>query len=328
MQRLLPGYLLLIALAASIMVLSATAGQRPFLTYFTLDGTGAMAPAWTLPPLIWFGSMAVKMALRRTKSPSRTLLRMIRRHRCWLARGTFFTFLALPLGRAFGAFKASIPRHTTYWADAMFANLDRAFFGVDAWRITHALVGPLGTLVIDRLYMLWFLLMMALLGWLNFTRDPRLQLQGLLSYVLTWALLGMFGAMAFASVGPIFYDEILGGDRFNGLVSSLNAQSDLRMHAAVQYLFENRSREVIGGGISAMPSLHVGISWLFVLVCRKANKRLAPIVMLYAGVIYFGSVHLGWHYALDGIVSILGVSAIWWATGRFVKYLDSPANQT
>jgi hypothetical protein len=248
---------------------------------------------------------------------------MVRRHRYWLVRGTFFTFLALPLGRAFAAFKSSIPTHTSYWADTMLADMDRALFGgIDPWRLTHAIVGPTGTLLIDLLYVLWFFMMMALLAWLNFTRDLKLQLQGLLSYVLSWLLLGMFGAMAFASVGPIFYDAIIGGDRFSGLTSILNAQPELQMHASVEYLFENRNQEVIGGGISAMPSLHVGIAWLAALVCHKANPKLVPFAGLYAGLIFIGSVHLGWHYALDGIVSFAGVSAIWWATGRFVQRLD------
>src|SRR3546814_4974916 len=38
--------------------------------------------------------------------------------------------------------------------------------------------------------------------------------------------------------------------------------------------------------------------------------------LLYAVVIFLGSIHLGWHYAVDGYVSIVAVAAIWAEIGR------------
>ncbi|MGX5841475.1 hypothetical protein ACWGTI_12205 [Mesorhizobium sp. ArgA1] len=31
---------------------------------------------------------------------------------------------------------------------------------------------------------------------------------------------------------------------------------------------------------------------------------------------FFGSIHLGWHYAVDGIVGIAAALAIWWGCGK------------
>ncbi len=39
--------------------------------------------------------------------------------------------------------------------------------------------------------------------------------------------------------------------------------------------------------------------------------------------IFIGSVHLGWHYAWDGIFGIIAVTVFWWATGRFVDWVDA-----
>jgi hypothetical protein len=35
--------------------------------------------------------------------------------------------------------------------------------------------------------------------------------------------------------------------------------------------------------------------------------------------ILVGSVHLGWHYAIDGYAAIIGTWAIWWIVGRLLE---------
>ena len=44
------------------------------------------------------------------------------------------------------------------------------------------------------------------------------------------------------------------------------------------------------------------------------------LAMAFAAAIFVGSVHLGWHYAIDAYVSMIAVPAIWkfagWATAH------------
>ncbi|MCP4182981.1 MAG: hypothetical protein GY761_06650, partial [Hyphomicrobiales bacterium] len=67
-----------------------------------------------------------------------------------------------------------------------------------------------------------------------------------------------------------------------------------------------------GVGISAFPSVHVGLITLNALFAREIFPRLAGLAFAYVGIILVSSVYLGWHYAIDGYVAIFVVYAIYW----------------
>lgn len=287
-----------------------------------------LLPMGMVFPLAWLGFAAVKITYRRITRPTATLWRLIRFDRRWLMRGTLFVFVILFLARSFTSYKASIPKLNPYWADPMLANLDKAIFGIDPWRITHSLFGPDATMILDRAYALWFLMMMICMGWFAYSRNPKLQIRGLLSYLLTWSLLGNLTATWLSSVGPCFYQQFYGDTRFAPLIDQLRA-IDTDHHrilalGAMNYLSSNVGADLPANGISAMPSLHVAIAMLLFLSCRSyAPSRLLTLLAGgYTIVILITSVHLGWHYASDGLVSIAVVSAIWFVTGRYVDWLE------
>jgi hypothetical protein len=139
-------------------------------------------------------------------------------------------------------------------------------------------------------------------------------------------------AIALASVGPCFVQEFTGDTRFAPLMAQLravNGPEGLLSLKAMKYLLANVHLNALGGGISAMPSLHVGIALFAVLSAFRQTRRfwLRGIAVAYLAVIYVGSIHLGWHYASDGIVGGLGVLAIWLAMGRFADLMCLPADQ-
>jgi hypothetical protein len=322
-------YATLFGLAGCVFLIAAEVGRFPLSRYFAINPRGAMLPIWILPPLLWLGWVAVTLTRRRTPSPARTLWRTIRRHRAWLLRGVLLIFLTLPLGRSLGAVKDAIPRIVPFYADSFLIEIDRLmFFGIDPWRITHAVLGPAATVVIDRLYVLWFFMLMAMIAWMAFTRDRKLQIKGLLAINLSWALLGNALAIALASVGPCFVQGFYGRADFAPLMDRLHTIAEthtLRALWAMDYLQRVQGNSAVGGGISAMPSLHVGMAFLLWLICREhvRSQWIRRLVAAYAGAIYLGSVHLGWHYASDGLVSIAGVWLIWRAVGRFVDWVEA-----
>ena len=76
----------------------------------------------------------------------------------------------------------------------------------------------------------------------------------------------------------------------------------------------------LGSGISAMPSMHVSLAWLGLLHFCRVQAGLAVLVFGYVVVILVGSVHLGWHYAVDGILAILTTTVIWVAVVAWSEF--------
>lgn len=60
-----------------------------------------------------------------------------------------------------------------------------------------------------------------------------------------------------------------------------------------------------------MPSVHCAMALWLVLTVHSYARRWTPVAGAYAALIWLGSVHLGWHYVLDGAVGMLGAVAVW-----------------
>jgi hypothetical protein len=46
---------------------------------------------------------------------------------------------------------------------------------------------------------------------------------------------------------------------------------------------------------------------------------LGRLFFVFLVLMLLGSIHLGWHYAIDGYAGIAGAVAMWWACGRLVR---------
>jgi hypothetical protein len=245
---------------------------------------------------------------------------------------------------SFNAFKQMLLPLAGFSYDPLFAALDRQLaFGTDPWRLTHALFGSaVMTRLIDALYHGWFVPMTLGITVCAFVADARLKAQYVLAYVLSWILIGCGLAWLLPSAGPCFYGRFVeGADVFAPLMSQLGGidaalaadggrglQAFVNMNGLIANFASDRL--VLGGGISAMPSMHNAMSVLFALGAMRMHRRLGWAMWAYAFAIWIGSVHLGWHYALDGLVAAAAVVPIWLACGMLAtrlyrKAADDPA---
>jgi hypothetical protein len=72
---------------------------------------------------------------------------------------------------------------------------------------------------------------------------------------------------------------------------------------------------MLGAGISAMPSMHIAMACWAALALRAYSRKMQWVGWTYVGLIWFGSVHLGWHYFTDGVVGALGALVVWQLAG-------------
>lgn len=230
---------------------------------------------------------------------------------------------------SFSHFKSNIDEFNPYSLDVSFANIDRSIhFGFDPWKISkYFFEYGAGTYLLDKVYYLWFFAVYMPTAVLIGMPDRfGIRHQFLLTYVFVWGVLGIACATAFSSVGPIFYDRVYGGpSSFTDLVQNLalvdGAWGLTTMHVreVLWGSYVNDTATVISG-ISAMPSIHNAMCVLLFLAARHVNRWLAVAAAIFALTIFVGSVHLGWHYAIDAYASAIGVVLLWklagYLTGR------------
>ena len=175
---------------------------------------------------------------------------------------------------AFTSFKALIPVIHPFSWDPALASLDRVLHGgVDPWRLLQPVAGvPLVTTGINALYHFWLFAFYGILFWQAFSlSNPALRMRFLLSFLLVWSLLGSLGAVILSSAGPVYYGRVTGlADPFRELMDYLalaSTQSPVWALNVQQLLWDSYQQggSGFGSGISAMPSVHVGLAVLLAL---------------------------------------------------------------
>jgi hypothetical protein len=246
-----------------------------------------------------------------------------------LANGLPVLVAMILFNKAVFELKPAIPLIKPFSWDEAFMKLDRALhFGADPWVILQPLLGHDAiTFAFNLVYNFWFLALFGLWFWFGFKPDAGLlRLRFFISYMIGWFLGGGVLALYFSSAGPCYYSLIgLAPDPFQPLMSYLydvNTRLPIWALDAQRLLWDGYSGKLAQPiGISAFPSMHNTMATIFALVGWRMHKSLGIIFTTYATLILIGSVHLGWHYAVDGYAGIAIALAAWWVAAPLSRWL-------
>ncbi len=228
---------------------------------------------------------------------------------------------------SFTYLKGVIPEVNSFSWDPFFAQLDRSIHGgVDVWRLLHPVLGsPYVTTLINMAYHGWFaLIYLAICLACLDRRDPNKSMVFLVAFALCWSVGGNLLAIVFSSVGPVYYQAFGFGDTFDvqlDLLQQSHTVSPVWALELQQLLLDGHFNDGPIKGISAMPSMHVATSVLLAIYGFTYSRMLGWALTAFAVVIMLGSVHLAWHYAVDGYAATALAFFLWWLakklTARF-----------
>ncbi|MDA4846793.1 phosphatase PAP2 family protein [Hoeflea poritis] len=228
--------------------------------------------------------------------------------------------------------KMKIPHLNPFSWDQTFAIWDsQLFFGRQAWEILLPVFEnhPALTRAIDGMYLFWMFVCYAFFCGLLLSDSRRVQnlrSQYWLATILSWIIIGLVAATALSSAGPIYFEAVTGdGQTYGPLVEYLRSfgsqqgsgsSGNLQAINTANHLWDVYTGAVNApAGISAMPSMHNAQALLFCLAAFRIRLWFGLLMTLYAAIILVGSVHLAWHYFVDGIVAYAMVLPIWHFSG-------------
>jgi hypothetical protein len=270
-------------------------------------------------------------AIEKPASPARRLMAELRDLVLRPAR----VINALPVfaamiffNKAMVELKPAIPALSPFAWDEAFMEVDRALhFGLDPWVLLQPFLGfDIVTFLVNMAYNFWFVALFGTWFWFGFQKEAsELRTRFFLAYMLAWWLGGGILAVVFSSAGPVYYGAIgLSPDPFAPLMAYLHdvdSRIPIWCLKTQALLWDGYTGKAAALGISAFPSMHNASAALFALATWRASRAAGIAFAVYAAVILVGSVHLGWHYAVDGYAGIgLGLLA-WWGAAPLARWI-------
>jgi hypothetical protein len=227
----------------------------------------------------------------------------------------------------FTSMKTLIPNiHPFYW-DTIFANMDKALhFGKHPWEILQPFLGyPIITASLNQVYNLWLPMVFIVLYWQLFSEDHKyIRTQYFYSFVLTWMVGGTILAIILSSAGPCFFENVTYKSTYAPLMNYLNTAyithhiPALEVQNSLWQKYQDQ-KIALGAGISAMPSIHVATAFLFMLLGWSRNNILGCFFTIFYVLIFLGSIHLSWHYAIDGYGGTIVALFMWGFAEKLIK---------
>lgn len=259
-----------------------------------------------------------QLALIKAEAPLQTVRERLRERAVYL----LLPALGLPLFLAsFTTTKTAIPFLVGYSWDPFWAEADRLIFGEDAWRIAFHWLDSGAVRPLEWFYSVgWGLSFISVMA-LPLNASARFTSKFYCAMMMTWLLGGVALAYLFSAAGPVFAHVAgpVGPDEFADLRAVLNSilPPDSPVRVTESYLASSlRSHTAVkGGGISAMPSMHLGTATIYVLAARR-TWWLIPAILFWL-IIFVASAYFGYHYWVDGIVAAAVAWFCWRASQLF-----------
>jgi hypothetical protein len=290
---------------------------------------------WTAGPVpIVIAGLAVMIAalLSSRKAPFEKLRSFLRSQfgsPALVAASLLPILLVQILVGSFGVLKMLMQTVRPFAWDDTFASMDRALFlGHQPWQITHALFGsPVATHLIDSIYTAWIALLFTTVLFFALFASRGIRAKFFLAFSATWLLVGVVAAYAFASAGPC-YAALIGAASapdFSALMLQLHAIDAQHPLIAVRLqsmLWDAHVADhyALGMGISAMPSMHNAIALLYLLAVQGMGRTVRAVSLAFTVIVFVGSVHLGWHYAVDGLLAYALAWLTWRGAGAYLVW--------
>lgn len=280
--------------------------------------SGALV-ACTVSVFVFSFVEVAKSAKSRADSPLQKVWSKLKPRLPLLAVPAFILPLFLA---AYTSVKSAIPVTVGYRYDPLFANMDAAIFGVDPWQVTHSVIGPAAMPMLELMYVpLWLTALAYVKALVALFADRTMAITFFTAALLTWFFGGFICAYLFSAAGPTFTDLNGVELRFVGIRASLLETAGLSSPflTGPAYLEEAMlSGEAYpGGGISAMPSMHIAACTLYCLAARETRWFIPAAAFL--AIIFVGSIHSGYHYAVDAPVAALIAYLCWKFSGRIYE---------
>ncbi len=302
------------------------------------DGLNTMTACFILGFLGWF-TLRTIWACPAGESLYRTFWNRLKNGYLYPRRllGFLILFLILPqfMGM-FGSYKQSIPILKPFCWDTTFMHWDYVLHGGHhPWELLQPILGhPLVTSVINACYHAWLFVLFGVTFWLSWHENRLARMQFLLCFLLIWIILGTVLAVSLSSAGPCYYDRVTGqAGPYQPLMAYLDQANkeypiwSIDVREMLWRAYESGRVERVRG-ITAMPSMHVASALLLALGGWSVQRKAGLALFLFALIILVGSIHLAWHYAIDGYFSIVLVLILWkavgWALRKYSNLSDNP----
>lgn len=302
-----------IAVAALASLQTGVSGGQAFLPYVS-----AWSATSLLALLMWVFVEVARLAPSGAARPlHKVALRLKEPARILLLPAFIFPLF---LGGYTWA-KSSIPFAVGYGWEKFWADADYLWFGMDAWRWSHAIMPAIFAPAWSFFYAaIWgFSLLLSGVA-ISVFSSRRFAATFFTAMMLSWLIGGIAMAYAISAAGPVFAhlaDPDLAA-RFMPLRAELARilpHDDTILRSQRYLVAAMKGRVAVkGAGISAMPSMHIATVTILVLAAWR-SAWIVPAV-LFAALTFFGSIYVGYHYAVDAPVAVLVALLCWTAARR------------